>query len=425
MKIHRTSKNDFRAIILIYICIFISLTSACGGGGSGSGSGSSNSSDNLNASVYQVDFTPTTVGHNQEYIIGVSNEGNTNVTINSVGKDDPLDEPFSIIVDQCSNTTLSPSESCTVTIGFAPTDQGTYDDTFDILDENGKTVGTIGVSGDANAYNVSINQVDKSLCSDIRLLMTVTDINDNPVIGLPQNKFKIYEDGVLQTIESFSNTTTPISIVLIMDYSNSIQPYIEDVEQAAKGLIYQLDLNNNTDEVAVMKFAANTTLVQPFTDNSDDLINAIDKPFTGTLDKTLFFDSTYQAIDLLASNAINERRAVIVITDGVDEGSVNYNLMEAIEHANEKGIPVFTVGLGNFFAFTLQSLADETGGQYFEAPTSSDLEAIYLKIAEILSNQYVIVYQSPSFGGSTITIDAAIDNNGMQGEDTKSVDSCQ
>ena len=172
-----------------------------------------------------------------------------------------------------------------------------------------------------------------------------------------------------------------------------------------------------------MKFAANITLVQPFTDNSEDLMLAIDKPFTGTLDKTLFFDSTYQAIDLLASNAINERRAVIVITDGIDEGS-NYNLMEAIEHANENGIPVFTVGLGNSYAFTLQTLADETGGQYFAAPTSSDLEAIYLKIAEILSNQYVIVYQSPSFGGFTITIDAAIDNNGMQGEDTKSVDSC-
>jgi len=401
--------------ILLLTAIFVF---GCGGGGGGS--------DNLNASFYQVDFTPTTAGHYQENIIGVSNEGNTNVTINSVGKNDPLDEPFSIIDDQCSDTTLSPSESCTVTIGFAPTDQGTYDDTFDILDENGKTVGTFGVSGDATAYNVSINQVDKSLCPDIRLLMTVTDINDNPVIELPQNKFKIYEDGMLQTIKSFSNiTTTPISIVLIMDYSNSIQPYIEDVELAAKGLIDQLDLNNNTDEVALMKFAANITLVQPFTDNSEDLMLAIDKPFTGTLDKTLFFDSTYQAIDLLASNAINERRAVIVITDGIDEGSVNYNLMEAVEHANENGIPVFTVGLGNSYAFTLQSLADETGGQYFAAPTSSDLEAIYLKIAEILSNQYVIVYQSPSFGGSTITIDAAIDNNGMQGEDTKSVDCCQ
>lgn len=415
MKNHRTSKDDFRAIILICICIFISLSSACGGGGS----------DNPNASFYQFDFTPTTAGHYQENIIGVSNEGNTNVTINSVGKNDPLDAPFSIIDDQCSDTTLSPSESCTVTIGFAPTDQGTYDDTFDILDENGKTVGTFSVSGDATAYNVSINQVDKSLCPDIRLLMTVTDINDNPVIELPQNKFKIYEDGMLQTIESFSNiATTSISIVLIMDYSNSIQPFIEDVELAAKGFINQLDLNNNTDEVALMKFAANITLVQSFTDNSDDLMLAIDKPFTGTLDKTLFFDSTYQAIDLLASNAINERRAVIVITDGIDEGS-NYNLMEAVEHANENGIPVFTVGLGNSYAFTLQSLADETGGQYFAAPTSSDLEAIYLKIAEILSNQYVIVYQSPSFGGSTVTIDAAIDNNGMQGEDTKSVDSCQ
>ena len=400
--------------ILLLTAIFVF---GCGGGGGGS--------DNLNASFYQVDFTPTTVGHYQENIIGVSNEGNTNVTINSVGKNDPLDAPFSIIDDQCSDTTLSPSESCTVTIGFAPTDQGTYDDTFDILDENGKTVGTFSVSGDATAYNVSINQVDKSLCPDIRLLMTVTDINDNPVIELPQNKFKIYEDGMLQTIESFSNiATTPISIVLIMDYSNSIQPFIEDVELAAKGFINQLDLNNNTDEVALMKFAANITLVQSFTDNSDDLMLAIDKPFTGTLDKTLFFDSTYQAIDLLASNAINERRAVIVITDGIDEGS-NYNLMEAVEHANENGIPVFTVGLGNSYAFTLQSLADETGGQYFAAPTSSDLEAIYLKIAEILSNQYVIVYQSPSFGGSTITIDAAIDNNGMQGEDTKSVDSCQ
>lgn len=81
-----------------------------------------------------------------------------------------------------------------------------------------------------------------------------------------------------------------------------------------------------------------------------------------------------------------------------NEGSVDHQLAGVVEKANESGIPVFTIGLGNVYISALQQLADETGGQYFLAPDSTDLESIYQSILDILANQYVIEYVSPSSG---------------------------
>ena len=72
----------------------------------------------------------------------------------------------------------------------------------------------------------------------------------------------------------------------------------------------------------------------------------------------------------------------------------------------------------------LQQLADETGGQYYFAPQASDLEAIYLQIANTLSNQYVIEYDSSSSGSGIIILDLEVDHNGDQGEDSKESQGC-
>jgi hypothetical protein len=61
-------------------------------------------------------------------------------------------------------------------------------------------------------------------------------------------------------------------------------------------------------------------------------------------------------------------------------------------------------------------MAAETGGQYFFAPSPTDLATIYAKISEILSNQYTIEFQPSSPSGSTITIDVNVNDNGELGE---------
>ena len=72
----------------------------------------------------------------------------------------------------------------------------------------------------------------------------------------------------------------------------------------------------------------------------------------------------------------------------------------------------------------MQELAKQTGGQYFLANTASDLKEVYLKISQILSNQYLIEYPTASSGGNTVSLDVEVDNNGLQGADSRDAIGC-
>ena len=404
--------------------------SACGGGGGGGGddddSDSSGGSSNPTLKDIQVPFSSTVLDHFQDEIITIKNDRTASISIGQVAQANPLDAPFSMLNDKCSGRNLAPSATCTLQVRFLPTSQGTFSDSFEIPSGTGKTIMTVSVDGDGRAFSVLINQIDTIGCPTVKLYVSVADKNDNPVTVLTKDEFSIFENNVLQVIDSFNNSlTTPISVMLVLDYSFSIQNFIPDVEAAAKSLIDQLDLNNNTDEAAMMKFAEQIELKQAFTDDKNSLLLAIEDPYTGLPYGTVLYDALYQAVDETAVVSRNRRRAVVVLTDGEDTKSVDHNVTEVIDHALEEGVPIFTIGLGNVFFENLQQIADETGGQYFLAPTSGDLEDIYEQIAAILSQQYIIEYQSPSSGGAIITLDVEVDaKDGSQGEGSRDVPGC-
>lgn len=421
MQIHHSQK--FKVSQFLLLLSILTIAAACGGGGASSDS--SNPNTNVTPNELQVQFSQTVLDHFQDEVVVIQNQGNTSHSIGVVAQSDPIDVPFSITDDQCSGLTLAPSETCALTIQFSPTSQNIFDDTFDIPSDNGLPLMVIGLNGKAVALNASVNQIDKSACPTIRLFVTVTDRNDEPVTSLGRANFLVFENSSLQAIDSFSNTvTTPLSAALVLDSSGSIQSDISNIEAAAKSFIDQLDLNSNSDEAAIFKFAASIELKQPFTYDYDALLSAISDAFTGSIDKTRLYDAVWQAVDNTSDPSRNDRRVVVVLSDGIDEGSIDHDLTEVIEYANENSVPVFSIGLGNVFIPTLQALADKTGGQYFLAPTSNDLQAIYQLIAEILTNQYVIEYQSPSSGGDIIDLDIEVESNGLYGEDSKSVTGC-
>ena len=421
MQIQGPVKLKTKLSLLLFI--ILTVTAACGGGGGGSGPSAPSTA--IVSNELLVQFSPTVLDHFQDRVLTLQNNGNTRASIGMIAHSDPLDAPFSITDDQCSGKTLSPSETCTLKIQFLPVDQNLFNDTFDIPSDTGQPIMIVSVSGKSLSLNASINQVDKSACPVLRLFVTVTDKQDSPVTSFTQDNFLVFEDGGLQAIKSFSNqVTTPISVAMALDYSGSMQPYISDIEFAAKSFVDQLDLNNGTDEAMIIKFAASIETKQPFTDDYDSIILAINDNYTGNMNQTRLYDAVWQAVEAAADPSRNDRRAVVVLTDGIDEGSIDHQIADVVENANESGVPVFTIGLGNVFIPTLQHLADQTGGQYFLAPTSNELQSIYQSIAEILTNQFTIEYESPSAGGDLINLEIEIDQNGMKGEDSKSITGC-
>lgn len=152
----------------------------------------------------------------------------------------------------------------------------------------------------------------------------------------------------------------------------------------------------------------------------DLLKAAIYAPYNIGRETDLYY-AVYEAVDRVATRS-KARRAVIVITDGVNDPSM-YNLADVISYGNTQGVPVFAVGLGNVNLTILEQMANGTGGQVFPSTTSDNLRTIYQQLADVLfEDTYVLTYTSLLAPPFSLNIKATL--NAIVGEDTKGIAAC-
>jgi Ca-activated chloride channel family protein len=198
------------------------------------------------------------------------------------------------------------------------------------------------------------------------------------------------------------------------------------MEEAVADFVDQLGVD---DEAEIVKFASEIEVVQGFTSDKDLLTNAIYYP-VDVGSHTRLYDAAWQAVDDIALG-LKPRKAVIILTDGEDDDGTgdpisSHSLSEVINHANDIGVPLFTVGLGNINDAVLEQMANDTGGQFFDSPTSDNLGNIYSQIAKVLfENQYILTYVSELGTGVTanLTIEANV-SPAVMGDDTKEIIPC-
>jgi len=434
----KTILGGSTALILVVLISTGFLMGGCGGGGgSGSGSDTSNTPTkpippDINVSANQLLFGGIVQNNFTDRTITIQNRGSLNLNIGWVALADPLTPPFSIENDNCSQKTLASLRTCTLQVRFSPVSQGAFNNTFDIPsndpDENPVTV---TVSGDGKGLNVSINQVSTSCPSKtVTLYITVSDSAGNP-LALTQDKFSLSENGapIAPGDITFDDmVASPQSIALVLDISASMElrDAIDEMQAAAVSFIN--NLSAPPDEAEIIRFAKGVEPVPApvFTSDPDALKVAINTdPNINPVefrDGTAMYDAVERAVTDTAAQGPGRRRAVVVIADGRDNSSFA-DLNELIDQALEKGVPVFTIGLGDVNAEIMQQLADETGGQYYYAPDESDLDAIYDKISEIISSQYTLAYTSSSSScGDIISLDVVVDDgSGLQGKDSRDI----
>ncbi|WP_177421177.1 choice-of-anchor D domain-containing protein [endosymbiont of Lamellibrachia barhami] len=96
----------------------------------------------------QVPFGSVTEGAASNKIVTITNDGTADLTLVQIALVNPLAAPFSILNDTCSAQTLTPAASCTLTVRFAPTVAGTFNDSFDIpSDDPDEGSVTVNLSG--------------------------------------------------------------------------------------------------------------------------------------------------------------------------------------------------------------------------------------------------------------------------------------
>jgi len=237
---------------------------------------------------------------------------------------------------------------------------------------------------------VRITAVDTQAYPRMRTFVTVLDGSGRPVAGLDSKAFKVAADGKPVPVMGFTtglDQNVPAAVVLAFDTSGSMDGTpIEQARQAGKTLVGQL---GPTDQVAVLTFSNTVQLAQDFTTDPGALASAIDG--ISAAGNTALYDGVGAAVST-AARATGQRRAIVLLSDGKDEGAVSHSDRgSSLAAAQPAGIPFFVVGLGQSIDQAyLQDLGNVTRGQLFLAPSPEVLQGLYETIGTTLRRQYIL-----------------------------------
>jgi VWFA-related protein len=257
----------------------------------------------------------------------------------------------------------------------------------------------------------------------VSLYFTVRDKHNGLVSTLTKNDCSILEDKQPQTIKNFSaETDLPLTLGILLDTSGS-QQNVLPLEQQAGGNFLRSILRKK-DEAFLVTFDVGVNLEQDFTNNPSDLIRAIDHaeintaagngaggvpgigqgpiPTQGAPKGTLLYDAVAQVSnDKLRSET--GRKAMILLTDGEDEGSIT-KPSQAIEAAQKANSIIYVIliadrpfyGYGPF-GYTgdmqMRKLTEETGGRVINVGNNGKkMEDAFAQIEQELRTQYLASY---------------------------------
>ncbi|HET7434897.1 MAG TPA: VWA domain-containing protein, partial [Thermoanaerobaculia bacterium] len=183
------------------------------------------------------------------------------------------------------------------------------------------------------------------------------------------------------------------------DYSESMLEELPVVKQAAKQ--FARVLLRPQDRLAVVGFNQRTFWMTGYTNDWNAVARAVDtvKP----IGETHLYDSVVEMLYEIQKRP--GRHALVVLTDGVDQGS-RFTLDHLVHYGRYAGVPVYPIvknkmlsrlmrfGVGRLQARKLDRLAEDTGATYFIIQTERELPAVYGKIANELRQQYQLVFYS-------------------------------
>jgi Ca-activated chloride channel family protein len=260
--------------------------------------------------------------------------------------------------------------------------------------------------------------------TEVLLPVTVRDKAGLLVNNLTRKDFRIFEDGIEQSLSDLSLRNVPVDVALIVDASSSVAGNLDDFRTAAEGFASHLA---NDDRISLIQFDDRVVMLQDWTGSLVQLHRALKRIVPGMF--TRFHDAMLLASRDQAPRP-NARHAIIVLTDGIDSGrgttfdaalraalqaqtTVYVVSNTQIERAKkQKELSSLLSGSDSALRFNqlriddlrlgLTALADSernleqltaaTGGRLYTPTSFNDLERTYSEVADELRHQYTLYY---------------------------------
>lgn len=193
----------------------------------------------------------------------------------------------------------------------------------------------------------------------------------------PGDLYKIYSEDI------DINARMPVDVVLLLDSSGSMMENDPRDIRLIAAKEYA-DTLTDVDRAAVIDFDDCVTLLTDFTGSKQTISSSINRIDSngGTMISSGMF-SAIKLFETAKNPAGTADKIIILLTDGQSSYDTSISLL-----ARNKGITVFTIGLGDGVQENLlREIAETTGGQYFWIDDASDLPALF----EIISQKTVTI----------------------------------
>jgi VWFA-related protein len=262
--------------------------------------------------------------------------------------------------------------------------------------------------------------------TEVMFPVTVRDSNGRLINELTRNDFRVFEDGAMQPLSDLALRQVPVDVVLMVDASSSVANNLDDFRRAAQGFAARLEAD---DRISLIKFDDRIELLQDWTKSRFQLQRALTRIEPGMF--TRFNDALALAAKEQFGPVTKSRRAVIVLSDGIDNGQGTTTLESALQSLIRAQVAVYIVanteisraakraeldtllnGSDSSVRFNqvnidrlrlglkvldqseenLAQLAQATGGRLYRPQTFDALESTYAEVADELRHQYALYF---------------------------------
>lgn len=219
----------------------------------------------------------------------------------------------------------------------------------------------------------------------VEVYVSVTDAKGQPVRGLAQEDFELFEDRQPQTISTFVAGEFPLTVALALDASFSMagRP-LQTVKTAANAFLSAL---RPQDESLIVGMSSRVEVVAPVDNPRPRQMQVVDS--LSAWGTTTLYDSVIASID--AVDASRGRRALVILSDGEDRFS-KASADETLARARRSNVMVYPVALGRDRPEVFAELSSLTGGRSYHSRDYKGVDQILVSIAEQLHQQYLLGY---------------------------------
>jgi len=249
----------------------------------------------------------------------------------------------------------------------------------------------------------------------VNVLCTVRNKAGGLIGNLEKNEFTLFEDGKQQEIKYFTRETDlPLTIGLLVDVSASQERLIETERNAAHQFFTRV--LHPKDEAFLISFGAEAELLQDYTSSPKLLLDGLNQlhlsvpvgglhpgpvPTMQNRAGTILYDAVFLASDEKLKKEVG-RKAIVVITDGVDTGS-KITRDKSIEAALKADSIIYSIFYQDVAAYgpfggggggrgELQRMSSDTGGKVFDVDRRHTLDDAFREIQDDMRSQYAIGY---------------------------------